>query len=124
MKPLLSNKIPELLTRIDHAIGGELISLTMNNPQNFTIEFSVQDKNRGYDWINIAFEVDGLSDAKLIEDTKLSYVDLSEGISILYKEGLVLLGIGKYESSESSKDAILFLEGNSVKYEERPFRSL
>ncbi len=123
MNPLLTNKTPELLKRIDNAIDGELISLTMNNPQNFTVELSVQDKNRGYDWINIAFEVDGLSDAKLVEDTKLSFVDLSEGITILYKEGLVLFAIGKYGSSESCKDAVLFLEGTTIKYEERPFRS-
>jgi len=123
MNPLLPNKIPELLTRIDNAIDGELISVTMNTPQNFTIELSVQDKSRGYDWINIAFEVDGVVDAKLIDDTKLSLVDMSEGISICYEDGMYGVGLGKYGSVESLKSATLYLVANALKYEERPFKT-
>ena len=123
MTPLLKNKAPELLTRIDNATDSELISIVMNNPQNFTVELSVQDKNRGYDWINIAFEIDGVMDAKLIDENKLSHVDLSEGISLLFEEGITLLAIGKYKSIQSAKDAMLFLVGTTIKYEERPFKS-
>jgi len=123
MTPLLPNKIPELLTRIDQASGGELFSVTMNAPQNFTIELSVQDKNRGYDWINIAFEVDGIIDAHLIDDTKLSLVDMSEGISICHEDGLYALGIGQYNSIDALKSATLYLIGNALKYEERPFQN-
>ena len=123
MKPLNSNKASELLTRIDNAIDGELISVVMNNPQSFTVEFSVQDKNRGYDWINIAFEVDGVIDAKLIEDSNLSFVDMSDGISLIYKEDMALLAIGNYNTLQSAKSATLYLEGVTLKYEERPFKS-
>ena len=123
MKPLLPNKISELLTRIDNATGGELISVIMNNPQNFTIELSVQDKHRGYDWINIAFEVDGVIDAQLIDDAKLSLVDISDGISICHENGLYGVGIGKYMSIDALKSAALFLVGNALKYEERPFKT-
>ena len=123
MKPLNSNKASELLTRIDNAIDGELISVVMNNPQSFTVEFSVQDKNRGYDWINIAFEVDGVIDAKLIDDSKLSFVDLSDGISLIYEEGKLLLAVGSYNTLQSAKSATLYLEGTTLKYEERPFKS-
>ena len=123
MTPLLPNKIPELLTRIDQASGGELFSVTMNTPQKFTIELSVQDKNRGYDWINIAFEVDGIIDAHLIDDTKLSLVDMSEGISVCHENGLYAVGIGKYNSIDALKSATLYLIGNALKYEERPFQN-
>ena len=123
MKPLLKNKSTELLTRIDKAIDGELISVVMNNPQSFTVEFSVQDKNRGYDWINIAFEVDGVIDAKLIEDSKIAFVDMSDGISLIYEEGIVLLAVGNYNTLQSAKSATLYLEGTTIKYEERPFKS-
>ena len=123
MKPLLADKTTELLTRIDNAIDGELFTVTMNSPLNFTIELSVQDKNRGYDWINIAFEVDGVSDARLIEDKKLSLVDMSEGISIVFEEGNYALGVGGYNSLDAIRSASLYLVGSSLKYEERPFNS-
>ena len=123
MKPLLVNKAPELLTRIDNAIDGELFTVTMNSPLNFTIELSVQDKNRGYDWINIAFEVDGVSDAHLIEDKKLSLVDMSEGISIVFEDESCAIGIGNYNSLDAIPSASLYLVGSSLKYEERPFNS-
>ena len=123
MKPLLANKSPELLTRIDTAIDGELYAVTMNSPLNFTIELSVQDKNRGYDWINIAFEVDGVSDARLIEDDKLSLVDMSEGISVVFEEGVCAIGIGDYKTIASIKSAALYLIGSSLKYEELPFKN-
>ena len=123
MKPLLANKTTELLTRIDNAIDGELYSVTMNSPLNFTIELSVQDKNRGYDWINIAFEVDGVSDARLIEDEKLSLVDMSEGLSIVFEDDTFAIGIGKYNSVEAIRSAALYLVGSTIKYEERPFNN-
>ena len=121
MKPLLSNKTTELLTRIDKAIDGELYAVTMNSPLNFTIELYVQDQNRGHDWINIAFEVDGISDARLIEDEKLSLVDMSEGISIVFEDTTCAVGVGNYNSVESIKSETLYLIGSSLKYEERPF---
>ena len=121
MKPLLANKTTELLTRIDNAIAGELFTVTMNSPLNFTIELSVQDKNRGYDWINIGFEVDGVSDARLIEDDKLSLVDMSDGISIVFEGDTCAIGIGDYNSIDAIKSATLYLVGSTLKYEERPF---
>ena len=123
MKPLLANKTTELLIRIDNAIDGELYAVTMNSPVNFTIELSVQDKNRGYDWINIAFEVDGVSDARLIEDEKLSLVDMSEGLSIVFEDDTCAIGIGNYNSVESIRSSALYLVGSTIKYEERPFNN-
>jgi hypothetical protein len=123
MKPLLPNKTKELLTRIDNAIDGEIRSVVMNSPTNFTIELSVQDRNRGNDWINMAFEVDGVRNAALIEDSKLGLIDMSEGISIVFEDGTCGLAIGEYSSMEALKDAKLYLTGSSLKYEERPFSS-
>ena len=123
MKPLLSNQIPELLTRIDNAIDAQLVSVTMNNPQNFTLELSVQDKNRGYDWINIAFEIDGIIDAKLLDEEKISMVDMSDGLTILAEEKYYGIAVGRYKSIDALKDAVLYLIGSSIKYEERPFSS-
>ncbi len=123
MKPLLAKQLTELLDRIDHAIDGELISVTMNHPQNFTLELSVQDKNRGYDWINIAFEFDGIFDANLLDDSKLSLIDMSDGITMLFEEGYYAFGVGRYNNITALKSSTLFLVGKSLKYEERPFNN-
>jgi len=123
MTPLQPHKIQELLTRIDNAVDGELVAVTMNHPQNFTVELSVQDKNRGYDWINIAFEIDAVFDARLVDDTKLAMLDMSEGITLLFEDGKCGFGLGAYKSMEALKSASFFLLGETVKYEERPFSS-
>ncbi len=123
MKPLLATKTDELLTRIDHAVGGELRSVVMNSPLNFTIELSVQDANRGHDWINIAFEIDGVNNARLIDDEKLPFVDMSDGISVIFENGSCAVAVGEYRSIEAMESAVLFLEGSSIKYEERLFNN-
>ncbi len=123
MKPLYANKTPELLQRIDNAIDGELYAVTMNSPLNFTVELSVQDTNRGNDWINIAFEVDGVSDARLVDDEQVSFIDMADGVSIVFEEGKCAFAIGKYNALASVKDAAFYLTGTSIKYEERPFKS-
>ena len=123
MTPLLPNKTQALLTRIDNAIDSEVISVTMNNPQNFTLELSVQDKNRGYDWINIAFELDHVVDAHLIDESKLSMLDTSDGITILFEDNVCGVGVGSYKSLEALKSAPLYLLASTIKYEERPFSS-
>ncbi len=123
MKPLISTQKTNLLNRIDNAVDGELYAVTMNSAENFTIELSVQDANRGHDWINIAFEIDGVSDARLLDDSKISMVDMSEGISIVFEDGSCAVGIGQYNSIEAMKSAALYLIGTTLKYEERPFNS-
>jgi len=123
MRPLLEKQLTELLDRIDHATHGEIVSVTMNHPQNFTVELSVQDKNRGYDWINIAFEIDGIVDANLLDDNRLSMIDMSEGITLLFEDGHYALAVGSYNNIAALKSATLYLVGNSIKYEERPFSS-
>jgi len=121
MKPLLSAKSNELLARIDNAIDGEIQSITINSPVNMTIELSVQDTNRGNDWINIAFEIDGVCDARLVDESKLMFVDMGKGITIVFEDGNCGLAVGEYITLEALKDATLYLIGTSLKYEERPF---
>ena len=121
MKPLLQNDLKALLSRIDNAINGELVSVVMNDPQSFTIELSVQDKNRGFDWINIAFEMTGVIDARLVDENKVPHINMDEGISILFENGVYGIGIGSYKNIVALKSAPLYLLGSSLKYEERPF---
>ncbi len=121
MKPLSSASASTLLERIDFAKDGELRSVTMNSPTTFSLRLSVQDGSRGYDWIDIIFEVSGVSDARLLEDTQLKMVDMSDGVSIVIENGAAALGIGSYETLENITNAPLYLCGSAVKYEEAPF---
>jgi len=121
MKPLLPSQSNELLARIDNAVDGEIRSITINSPVNMTIELSVQDTNRGNDWINIAFEIDGVNDARLVDESRLMFVDMDKGMTIIFEKGSCGLAVGEYSTLEALKDATLYLIGTSIKYEERPF---
>jgi len=119
MKPLTSSST--LLERIDHAIDGVVRSVTLQSPTVMTITLSVQDKGREYDWINIAFEVSGIVDARLVDESKLTFLDMSEGISVLVGGHQAGIGIGRSSSMDNLKDLPLFLLGNAIKYKELNF---
>jgi len=121
MKPLTAANKKELMHRIENGIGSELKSLTVIDPVTMQLRLSVQDKTRGFDWIDIIFEVSGVNDARLIEDAKLPFVDMEEGITLAFEGEEVVLAAGDYSSFHSALDAPLFLKGSSIKYEEAPF---
>lgn len=121
MKPLTQTDANRLLERIDHARGGELRSVKMHDPATFHLTFSVQDRNREFDWVDITFEVSGVSDARLIDEDKLSFVDMDQGISILFEDGQCAIAIGSYRTLTSVSDAAMYLVGTSMKYGESAF---
>lgn len=122
MKPLTKLSSRALLERFDAARDSEVREIKTIGPTSFKIELSVQDSNRGYDWINIAFEIDGVTDALLVEDTKLKFLDLSEGISIVFENNKVGLSNSNCDSLSKTVESQLYLIGVSIKYEELPFR--
>jgi len=83
VKPLNSASAATLLKRIDHTLDCEIRSIAILSPADIAIRFSVQDRGREFDWIDLVFEVNGISDARLIDEEKLPHVDMSEGISII-----------------------------------------
>jgi hypothetical protein len=122
VKPLASTAAASsLCARILNGEGAMLRTLVLNDPTSVTLTLSVQDKQRGFDWIDIAFEINGLNDAKLVDDNRLGFIDTDEGITILFEDGLWGLGIGRYESLGALKSAPLYLIGTSAKYAEAPF---
>ena len=105
------------MERIDFARNGEIHSLTPLSPTSIEIRLSVQDKARGFDWINIVFRVDGVSDAKLVSDNVLSSLDMSEGISV-EKNGIA---IGNYTGRLN--EAPVYVVGAYMGYEELAYNS-
>ena len=121
MKPLSQTKIKHFLERILTGEGAMIRSLALNGPTTLTLTLSVQDKQRGFDWINLSFELSGMREAHLVDDSKLDFLDTDEGITILFEEGMWGLGLGRYPSIEALKSSPLYAIGASLKYKETPF---
>ncbi len=121
MKPLNPLSAKTLLERIDNAANAELRSVTVLGPVTMQLRMSVQDRNRGFDWIDLVFEVDGVADARLVDDAKLAYVDTDEGISLIFEGEHVGFGVGSYATVEAVRSAPLYMIGRSMKCAEAPF---
>jgi hypothetical protein len=119
VKPLNASALKALLDRIENAHHGEIRSLTPLSSSSIEIRFSVQDVARGYDWIDVAFRLDGVSDAKLVSDNVLRSLDMSEGITVELTPNSVALAIGEYGGRP--QEAPLYIIGASIGYEELPF---
>ncbi len=122
MRPLSKSTARELLKRLNAAEDSEVREILIMSPTSFKIELSVQDPNRGYDWINIAFEISGITDALLVDDAKLSYLDMSNGIGIIFENENIGFTNSKCESLSKIRENQLYFIGASIKYEELPFR--
>jgi len=119
VKPLNAQALTALLVRIDHAKHGEIRSINPLSPTSIEIRFSVQDIARGYDWIDIAFRMEGVTDAKLVSDNILKSLDMSEGITLEVSTNSCALALGSY--SGRANEAPLYIIGRSMGYEELPF---
>lgn len=119
IKPLNASSLKNLLERIDFARNGEIRSLTPPSPTSIEIRFSVQDSARGYDWIDVLFQIDGVNDAKLVSDNVLRSLDMSEGITVELTPSSAALAIGSYFGR--ANEAPCYILGASIGYEELPF---
>lgn len=121
VKPLSTQSLKALCERIDYARNGEINSLTPLSPTSIAIRFSVQDKARGFDWIDVAFVIDGVSDAKLVGDNVLQMLSMDEGITVEMDSSKAALAIGDYKGRV--EDSPLYIVGTTIGYEELPYNS-
>lgn len=119
VKPLSTLTLKALCERIDYARNGEIHSLSPLSPSSIEIRFSVQDKARGFDWIDVAFVIDGVTDAKLLSDNALKMLSLDEGITVELDNIKAGLAIGDYKGR--IEDAPLYVIGATIGYEEREY---
>ena len=121
MKPLHVSSLKEFLARFESFVGSEIKSISIKSPTAIEIRISVQDSGRGFDWIDVNLECLNVSDAKLLDESKLSFLDMQEGISIFFDDKKFVFSYGKYDSIESAKDSPLYIICDSIKFEELPF---
>lgn len=121
MKPLLKKDIEGFLKRFDSFIDSELRSIDIISPTTVRITLAAQDSARGFDWITIEFEFSSINDAKLLENSKLSHVDMDDGISLISADDMYIFAIGKYNTPTNITDSICYLKTASIKYKQGSF---
>ncbi len=121
MKPLLKNDLNTFLKRFDNFIDAELRSIEIVSPTVVKITFAAQDAARGFDWITIEFEFNGVSDARVLENSKLPHVDLSSGITLLFTDNTFTFALGAYNTPLTATNSICYLKAASIKYKEGSF---
>lgn len=120
MKPLLKKDIESFLKRFDDFIDSELRSVEIVSSTAIKITLTAQDAARAFDWIAVTFEFEGISDARLIQDSKLLHVDMSNGVSLVCDNKEYGFAIGNYNMSNIT-DSIYYIKADNLKYEEGRF---
>jgi len=121
MKPLHQNEIDSFLERFDSFRDSEIRSLEILNPSEMRITLTAQDSARAHDWITLSLEFSGIEDAKLLPDQQLNYVDMSEGITLMYESQSFAFAVTECYNISTIKSAPLYIIAKSLKYQEGQF---
>jgi len=117
MKPLTN--IASFLDRFDNFKDGEFRSIEVISPTNIQITLAGQDKSRDFDWISVTLEFSGTDNARLLEKSKLPFIDMGDGINITTIENKFLFGVG--DTHSNLIDSLCFVSANNIKYQEGNF---
>ena len=120
IKPLLKNNLATFSKRFECFKDAEFRSLEVLSPTTMSATFATQDGARAFDWITITLEFSGISDAKLLESSKLHLVDMSDGISLIYDNNFAF-AIGDYNNISNIKNSISYIICTDLKYKEGLF---
>ena len=112
MKPLHTKDLLSFLKRFERFTDGEFRNLEILSPSSFKITIATQDASRAFDWITIDFEISGTTSANLIDNSKLSLIDMSEGINISHNGTDFAFKI---------LNSTFYIECSSIKYQEGAF---
>lgn len=121
MKPLLAKDIPNFVSRFGNFVDAEIRSQKIISPTVMQVVVACQDSARGFDWLTLNLEFSGITDARLVEDSKLSLINTSDGLSFICEENSFAFGIGEYHNLSGIKNAISYIISSNIKYEEESF---
>jgi len=121
MRPILSKNLKIFCSRFNNFIDAEIRSIEIVSKDVIRVVITTQDSSRDYNWITIILEFNGVSDAKLIKNDKLSFVDMSDGLTFLSQDTLFALGVGNYDNIFGIKNALCYIISSSIKYKEGQF---
>lgn len=112
MKPLNVKDLSSFLKRFENFKDGEFRHLEILSPTSFKVTIATQDASRGFDWITIDFEFSETSLANLLDNSKLSLIDLSNGINISHNGT---------DFAFKVLNSTFFIECSSIRYQEGTF---
>ena len=121
MKPLLAKDLGSFLQRFENFQGAELRNIEVLSPTTLKVTMATQDSARAFDWISMELEFNNVEDAKLLEATKLSFVDMSEGITLIYEDKKFAFAITNGYNINNIQDAQCYIVSESLKYQESNF---
>lgn len=121
MKPLSQAALKQFLDRFDNFKGSELRSLDVIDPFEIKLVIAAQDKARGYDWITIELYFSSVEAANLVEDNQLSFIDMEDGLNIIFSENSFAFGIGDCYNISNIKSSPLYIISKTLKFEEGQF---
>jgi hypothetical protein len=121
MRPLFEKEVSSFLERFDFFKDSEFRNVEILSPATIKITLAAQDSARGFDWISLNLEFSGISDARLLENSKLPHVDMDDGISIIYTDSMFAFGVGTYSNLSNIKNSTCYITSSSLKYSEGPF---
>jgi len=120
MKPLLEKNLTAFMQRFNNFKDGEFRSLEIISPTTIKATLAGQDEARAFDWISLDLEFNGVNDARLIENSKLHLVDMSEGINLIHSKNFAFV-LGEYNTISSITNSACYIICTDVKYQEGRF---
>ena len=118
MKPLIQSGLEDFLYRFESFANAEVFNIDVISPTSIKIEINTQDRQRSFDWIGLDILFEDVVEANLIENKKLKYVDMDDGLSILYENGLFYFMVGDYKTPNGTKNALCYIISKSLKFQE------
>jgi len=111
VKPLLKKDIKEFLYRFDNFLGANIKDISVIDSTTIEMSLEAQDRALGFDWVELTLSFSGVSDARLVDNSKLEFLDMSEGIA-LRADSSFEFAIGSYTDIKS---ASCFIVATSLK---------
>ena len=121
MKPLIKKELSAFVERFDNFKDAEFRSCQILSPIEMKLVFAVQDAARAHDWITVELEFNGVSDAKLVDENKISFISMGDGASIIENDNSFAFAIGECYNVSSIKNSVCYIISKNLKYKEGLF---
>ena len=113
--------MPIDLERFGNFKDAEFRFIEITSPTQIKLTLAVQDAARDFDWITLELDFINVTDARLLEENRLQFIDMSDGTSLLHKNKEFAFGIGACYNIQAIKNSTLYIISKELKYKEGQF---